>query len=119
MGRPRRYIDRNGKLECPLCNTWKHISEFRCRTLIAGEARIEDIWFEEDGKEYGRPDGYCKPCASKRAQGPEVLARYLEDLRRKAEEEDEEGYDIPAMTRKILAQYAGMPGSTMQLPKDG
>jgi hypothetical protein len=117
MGRPRRYIDETGHLLCKVCERWQHISQYRTLEVIEGLTRLEDIWYEEDGKEYGRPDGYCRPCASKRAQGPQALAKYLEELRTKAQEvviPDE----VKAAMAAILREYAGMPGSTMQVSKD-
>lgn len=80
MGRARRVINDNGELWCKVCERWRHISTYRTREVIPGFTRIEDIWYEENGKEYGRPDGYCKPCSSKKAQGHVVLTAYLSKI---------------------------------------
>jgi hypothetical protein len=70
MGRPRRFITEDGKLLCPLCEQWVDIAGYSTRKLLGGGLdHIEDIWFERGGVNYGKPQGYCRPCMSAASQG--------------------------------------------------
>lgn len=79
MGRARRTVSDTGEVMCPVCKLPVHISKYRTR-MVDEDTKMEDIWYEENGRLFGRPDGYCKACASKKTQGAVVMAKYLEDL---------------------------------------
>lgn len=82
MGRARRYINAEGQLLCPLCEQWIHISGYSTRKLLGGgEDFIEDVWFEQNGIEYGKPQGYCKPCMSACSRGKAAMAVRKEKVR--------------------------------------
>ena len=80
MSRPRRYITDNGKVFCRACQRWRHLSQYRTREVIPNLTELKDIWFEENGTLYGKPDGYCKACANKKTQGPIAFSAYLGKL---------------------------------------
>lgn len=99
MGRARRYINDAGELLCPLCEQWVHISGYSTRKLLGdGEDHIADIWFEQNGIEYGRPQGYCKPCMSAASQGVGAMARRKEKVRR------ERGDEAPVTEKAMSAR---------------
>jgi hypothetical protein len=63
MGRPRRTITDDGKVLCSLCKEWVDIEGYSTRKLLGGdEDHIDDIWYERDGRLFGKPQGYCKVC---------------------------------------------------------
>jgi hypothetical protein len=83
MGREKRYVSQAGEVFCTVCQSWKSLRDFRCHKLIGnGEDNPNDIWWQDpnNGREFGRPDGYCRACSSKKTQGPVAMRKYLEAL---------------------------------------
>jgi len=70
-----------------MCEQWLHISQYSTRKLSSDPDGnyIEDIWFEEDGKLYGKPQGYCKPCQSAAVRGKGAVAKRKADVRAERE----------------------------------
>jgi len=66
-----------------MCHRWVYIGDYYTAKLIGdGLDKVEDIWYERDGTQYGRPGGYCKACTKKRTQGPKAVADYLDSVDR-------------------------------------
>jgi hypothetical protein len=82
-----------------MCLQWLHISQYSTRKLSseADDNYLEDIWFEEDGKLYGKPQGYCKLCQSACVRG------------RKAVEERK---------AKVRAEQAGKPKAELTFAEE-
>ena len=86
MGRSRRFITDDGKLLCPLCDRWVDIEGYSTRRLLGeGLDDVSDIWFEREGKNFGRPQGYCRPCMSAASQGLGAKRALQEAVRKEKE----------------------------------
>jgi hypothetical protein len=81
MGRRRRDVNDQGEVYCRSCDRWRHLSLYRTQEVLEGITPFADVWYEEGGKLYGRPDGYCKACASAKSQGREKFDVYLGKIR--------------------------------------
>jgi hypothetical protein len=80
MGRAKRYVSITGELFCTICQRWVHIRNYRTREVLE-DTRIDDIWFVQDnGRKFGRPDGYCRQCAGKKTQGADAIKKWQEEL---------------------------------------
>jgi hypothetical protein len=62
MTRLRRSVDNEGRLECGLCGELVYIWNFYTLPVIDDVTDWKDIWYEKDGKLYGMPKSYCRPC---------------------------------------------------------
>lgn len=71
MARPRREIDEDGRVECFLCGEGIYIWNFSTRR-VDEFSPLKEVWFEKDGKLYGKPHGYCKTCMKYRSRGTHV-----------------------------------------------
>ena len=74
MGRRKRYIDENGRLQCSECEQWFHISHY----AVADDTVL--YYSEEvDGAThwYGRPSSYCRTCASKKTKAYKKRRQWL------------------------------------------
>lgn len=71
----------DGKVRCGLCKGEKFIGEFYTAKVEFGISSFKDIWWgdPETGKQYGRPNSYCKKCNLVSQKGPHAVAR-LKDL---------------------------------------
>lgn len=58
MGRPRRVMDQQGRLQCTKCKRWVHIDNFYAT------AKDGAIWYKINGREYVRPNPWCKDCCA-------------------------------------------------------
>jgi hypothetical protein len=50
-----------------------YIWEFYTLAVLPGVTNIKDIWFEKDGKHWGRPKSYCTPCNRVAQRGKEAI----------------------------------------------
>jgi hypothetical protein len=76
----------DGKLPCGLCQAWKYIGEFYTQPVITGLSSFRAIWYGDPvtGKQYGRPNSYCKKCNVVSQKGPEAIAAYRRKVVREA-----------------------------------
>ena len=67
----------DGKLPCGLCFVWKHIGEFYTQKVELTTSS-KYIWWGDPvtGKQYGRPNSYCKSCNLVSQRGPAAVARF-------------------------------------------
>jgi hypothetical protein len=49
---------------------------------VDGDSLPNDIWWvdTDTSRQFGKPDGYCRKCSSKRTQGAGPLAKYQREL---------------------------------------
>lgn len=58
-----RTVDDEGRVECSLCGEGIYIWNFYCLPVKEGDP-VSKIWYEKDGKLWGRPKAFCKKCNS-------------------------------------------------------
>lgn len=80
MGRAKRYVSQAGEVFCTICQRWVNIRNYRTRR-VEDDSLADDIWFvAENGRKFGKPDGYCRQCSSKKTQGSKALREWQESL---------------------------------------
>jgi hypothetical protein len=117
MGRPRRFITDDGKLFCPLCEQWVDIEGYSTRRLLGGgEDFIEDIWFERNGRNFGKPQGYCRPCMTAASQGQAAKQARKEKVKAELEGKGEVVVQphIMSFREEMDAMVAAMPQEALE-----
>lgn len=81
MGRAKRLVTDDGNLYCTQCQSWVNIRNFRTQP-VDEETLPNDIWYvdPENERMFGKPDGYCRKCYSKRQAGSTAIRKYQIEL---------------------------------------
>ena len=115
MAKRRRALSDSGFLLCPSCKEDVFIGDFYTQQVLAG-AHIDDIWFEQDGRYYGRPHSYCRKCAAARARGKTYYTEYLIKLEVRRKEERAAADRAQEKAYQILQQMLDEDRAPKQLP---
>jgi hypothetical protein len=67
----------DGELQCTLCKEWKYIGEFYTLKVYEGLTPFKEVWYGDPvtGKQFGRPNSYCKKCNLISQKGSEAVAK--------------------------------------------